>query len=518
MSLEEKIIVKKIGKVYLTGAGPGDPALITLKAARALGRADCVVYDLLCNKELLELASPRAELIFVGKKGGKETINQKRINRLLIKKARAGKTIVRLKGGDPFVFGRGGEEAETLAEEGIPFEIIPGVTSAVAALAYAGIPLTHVEYSSSIAIISGHKDAVERKLPKEWKALSSFATLAVLMGRRNLELITKRLIKNGKPASTPAALVMNGTMAGQKTVTGRLDNIAALATSEKIKSPVILVVGRVVKLKEKLDWLETKPLFGRRVLVTRTTEQAGSFSELLRDMGAEPKEFATIKIVGPEDCAGLDKAIKRLGSYDYLILTSVNGVKYFFERLYKLGLDVRELKGVKICAIGPMTAALIEAQNIKVDIVPKEFRAEALLATLGARRIKGKKFLLPRAKVAREILPEEIRRLGGKIDVRTAYRTIAPRKGAEDFKKEFNKGLIDVVTFTSSSTVTNFVRIFGQKNLPELLKRCRVACIGPITAETARGFGMNVEIMPKDYTVPALAEKIENYFRALKTN
>lgn len=502
----------KLGKVYLTGAGPGDPALLTLKAARALGEADCVVYDLLCNVDILKHANPKAEFIFVGKKGGKETINQRKINRLLIKKARAGKTIVRLKGGDPFVFGRGGEEAEMLSEAGVPFEIIPGVTSASAALAYAGIPLTHVEYSSSIAIISGHKAAVERKKPKDWKALGTFATLVVLMGRRNLELIAKRLIKNGKAGNTPAALVMNGTMAGQKTVTGRLDAIAALAKTNKITSPVILVVGRVVKLKEKLDWLETKPLFGVRVLVTRTTEQAGCFSDILNDMGAEPIEFPTIRIVAPGNLAPLDGSIKRLSSYDYLILTSVNGVKYFFERLYKLGKDVRELKGVKICAIGPMTAKAIEAQNIKVDIVPKQFRAEALIKTLGARRIKGKKFLLPRAMVAREILPEEIRRLGGRIDVRAVYKTIAPRAGADFYKKEFKKGRIDVVTFTSSSTVTNFVKIFGKKNLSGLLKRSKVACIGPITADTARAFAMTIDIMPKDYTVQALARSIEGYF------
>lgn len=506
----------KIGKVYLTGAGPGDPDLLTLKGARALGRADCVVYDLLCNVELLNLAHPKAELIFVGKKGGKETINQKRINVLLIKKARAGKTIVRLKGGDPFIFGRGGEEAEVLSEAGIPFEIIPGVTSAVAALAYAGIPLTHVDHSSSIAIISGHKAAVEKKTPKQWKALGTFATLVVLMGRKNLELITGRLIKNGMAKSTPAALVMNGTMAGQKTIVGCLDTIAALAETNKIISPVILVVGRVVSLKSKLDWLETKPLFGKRVLITRTMEQAGSFTQVLRDMGAEPIEFPTIKIVAPESYDLLDRSIKRLGSYDYLLLTSVNGVKYFFERLYKLGLDVRELKGVKICAIGSMTAGAIEAQNIKVDIVPEEFRAEALIKTLGARRIKGKRFLLPRAKVAREILPDEIRRLGGKIDVRTVYKTIAPKAGAEQFKKEFKRGRIDVVTFTSSSTVTNFVKIFGVKFIPALLKRTKVACIGPITADTAMSFGMSIDIMPKDYTVQALADKIEEYFSNVK--
>ncbi|MBE9532342.1 MAG: uroporphyrinogen-III synthase, partial [Proteobacteria bacterium] len=254
------------------------------------------------------------------------------------------------------------------------------------------------------------------------------------------------------------------------------------------------------------------PLFAKRVFVTRTTEQAGTFSDILNDMGAEAIEFPTIKIVGPESHTALDASIKRLSSYDYLILTSVNGVKYFFERLYKLGYDVRELKGVKICAIGPMTARAIEAQNIKVDIVPDEFRAEALLKSLGTRRIKGKKFFLPRAKVAREILPDEIRRLGGKIDVRPVYRTIAPRSGALEYKKEFKKGLVDVVTFTSSSTVTNFVKIFGKKDLPALLKKTTVACIGPITADTARAYGMKVDIMPKDYTVPALAREIEDYF------
>jgi uroporphyrinogen III methyltransferase/synthase len=501
------------GKVYLAGAGPGDPGLITLGAVEALSEADCVIYDLLSNAALLRHAPPGAELLFVGKKGGRETIAQDAINRLLIKKAREHKIVVRLKGGDPFVFGRGGEEAEVLKDAGVPFEIIPGVTSASAVPAYAGIPVTHRDFASSVAIFSGHEDAVNAKGPDEWSAIArGCATLVFLMARRGLKVIASKLVQNGKDPETPSALVMNGTMTGQRTITAPLGRISEEAERCGVESPVVLVVGEVVKLREKLNWFETKPLFGKRVLVTRTLEQAGSFVGLLESKGAEPIQMPTIKITAPPDVKPLDAAIRRIGKYDWLIFTSVNGVKRFFERLKENGLDVRELKGVNICAIGPMTRKAVEEENIRVDLMPGEYRAEAVIEAIGRRAIKGKRFLLPRAMKAREILPEEIKRLGGRIDVVTVYRTVTPRADAAPIIKRFKERRVDVVTFTSSSTVDNFVKIVGGKNLAPLLHGVRVACIGPITADTARAHGMSVDIMPRDYTVAGLTEEMERYF------
>ena len=285
-----------------------------------------------------------------------------------------------------------------------------------------------------------------------------------------------------------------------------------------MRPPVITIVGEVVNLREKLNWFETRPLFGKRVLVTRALEQAGDFTRILEAQGADPIAFPTIKTTAPSSWNELDRAIKRLSSYDWTIFTSVNGVKYFFERLYKLGYDIRELKGVKICAIGPMTAKAVTDLGIKVDLMPKEFKAEGVLEAFGKRKIKGKKFLLARAAVAREILPEEIKRLGGKIDVAPAYRTVKPAKAAKELTELFKEGGVDIVTFTSSSTVTNFVSMFKRKELPGLLKDCTIAAIGPITANTAKGYGIKVDIMPKDYTIPALTEAMAKYFKGASKN
>ncbi len=507
-------MAKRIGKVYLCGAGPGDPGLITVKAKEAIEEADCLVYDLLANVTLLDYAGVKAEKIFVGKAGGRGTIAQKKINALLIEKALKGKTVVRLKGGDPFVFGRGGDEAVALSKAAIPFEIVPGVTSPAAVPAYAGIPITHPDIASSVAIISGHKDAVEARTKEGWRALATgVATVVFLMSRRNLSLITGKLIEAGKAPETPAALIESGTMTVQRTVTGTLETIAALSKKNKIKSPVMLVVGEVVGLREKLNWFETKPLFAKRILVTRATTQAGTFCDTLSRLGAEPVSMPTIKIVPPPDITKLDRAIKRVATYDWLLLTSVNGVAHFFERLKKLGLDVRQLKGVKICAIGPMTRRAIEAQNISVDITPKEFIAEAVLDALGKDGIEGKKFLLPRAMEAREIIPKEIKRLGGKIDVVTSYRTIAPRKDAASVREQLTKGLIDAVTFTSASTVKNFAKIIGKKDLKGLMVKTTVACIGPITAQAAEALGLKVDIMPRDYTIAGLTAEMEVFYK-----
>ncbi len=502
-----------VGKIYLVGAGPGDPGLITVKGMEAVREADCIIYDFLANARLLDNASAGAETIYVGKKGGGQAVPQDEINRLIIGRARSGKTVVRLKGGDPFIFGRGGEEAEEIVKAGLAFEVIPGVTSAVAAPAYAGIPLTHRELASSVTFITGHEDPLKQRPNIAWDRLAvGRGTLVFLMGWKNLPFIAQKLLENGWEGSTPVALIRWGTMTKQKTVSGRLDKITELVERARLRPPVVTVVGDVVGLRDRLNWFETKPLFGRRVLVTRALEQAGEFTVLLEKNGAEPITFPTIKTTAPPSWVPLDRAIRRLKAYDWAIFTSVNGVKYFFERVTKLGLDLRELKGVRICAIGPRTAEAVRRLGIRVDLTPKEFRAEAIIDALGKRNIKGKRFLLARALKAREVLPADIKRLGGRIDVVPAYKTVRPKKEAEELKRLLREGGVDVVTFTSSSTVTNFLGMFKKGEGRELLKTARVACIGPITAGTANESGIRVDIMPKSYTIPALTEAMAEFF------
>ena len=501
------------GRVYLVGAGPGDPGLITVKGVEALKEADCVIYDFLASSRLLDYARAGTENIYVGKKGSLKTLTQEEINNLIVEKAVLGKTVVRLKGGDPFIFGRGGEEAQALKSAGIPFEVIPGVTSAIAAPAYAGIPLTHRDLSSAVTFITGQEAPIKERTNIAWDRLSTGqGTLVFLMGWKNLPFITAKLLENGWDPSTPVAIIRWGTMPKQVSLSGRLDNIVELSKKRGIRPPVVIVVGEVVSLREKLDWFESKPLFGKKVLVTRTLEQAGEFTSILERLGAEPVTFPVIKTTAPPSWGPLDRAISRLNTYDWAIFTSVNGVKYFFERLTKLGYDLRELKGVRICAIGPRTEAAVRELNIRVDLTPAEFKAEAIIDALGKSGIKGKRFLLARALVAREVLPIEIKRLGGRIDVVPAYRTVRPRKAAAELKKLLAEGAIDVIAFTSSSTVVNFMSFFKKDEVPALLSRVKIACIGPITADTARKKGLTVDIMPGDYTIPALADAMAEFF------
>jgi uroporphyrinogen III methyltransferase/synthase len=504
----------KTGKIYLVGAGPGDPGLITVKGVEVLREADCIVYDFLANRRLLEHARPGAETIYAGKKGGSEAAAQEEINGIIIEKALRGKTVVRLKGGDPFIFGRGAEEAEEIASAGVPFEVVPGVTSATAAPAYAGIPLTHRDLASSVTFITGQEDPLKERPNIAWDRLSTGrGTLVFLMGWKNLRFIARKLIENGWDPATPAALIRWGTMTRQRTVETNLGGMVEAAEAARIRPPVITVVGEVVRLRERLNWFEGKPLFGRRVLVTRAAEQAGAFTRLLEAEGAEPVVLPVIKTVPPRTRAPLDRAIKRLSGYDWIVFTSANGVRYFFERLYGLGRDVRELKGLKVCAIGPKTGEAVEALGIRVDLTPREFKAEGVIEALGRRRIRGKRFLLPRALKAREVLPEEIRRLGGTIDVVPTYMTVRPAKEAREVRGLLLEGSIDAVTFTSSSTVANFVSLFRKAEVPGLLEKTRVACIGPVTAKTAEGCGIRVDIMPKDYTIEALVEAMSAFFK-----
>ena len=502
------------GMVYLIGAGPGAPGLITLKAIECIKEADVVVYDYLANKKFLEYARKGAEIIYVGKIGGAHTLPQDEINKLIIKKAQKGKIIARLKGGDPFIFGRGGEEAEEIIQAGIDYEVVPGVTAGVAAAAYAGIPLTHRDFTTTVAFITGHEDPAKEDSNIYWDKISTgIGTLVFYMGIGNLEPNMKKLIENGRSPDTPVALIRWGTTSNQETIIGTIKDIAEKAKQANFKAPAITVVGGVVSLRDKLRWFDKKPLFGKKIIVTRSREQASDFSVLLEKYGAEPIEFPTIETVPPKDWKEIDRAIKNLPKYDWAIFTSINGVKYFVERLKKQGKDIRELKGIKICAIGPATAKAIEDLGIKVDLLPKEYRAESIITGLGKTKIKGRRFLLPRALKAREVLPEEIKRLGGKVDVVTAYRTVQPKEKTDEIRKMLREKRVDVVTFTSSSTVENFVNMFKRNEVPGILNGTRVACIGPITKDTATKLGIKTDIMPEKYTIPALTEAIGKYYK-----
>jgi uroporphyrinogen III methyltransferase / synthase len=495
--------------IYLVGSGPGDPGLFTLKGARCMGEADAVVYDRLAPEALLGYASQEAERIYVGKKPGNPTMSQDEINALLVELGRAGKTVVRLKGGDPYIFGRGGEEALALVEAGLPFEVVPGVTSGVAAPAYAGIPVTHRNVSTSVAFVTGHEDPTKGRSDVDWKKVAGGAdTLVLYMGVGRLEEISAELIAAGRSPETPVACVRWGTVPEQRTVTGTLEDIAARVAEAGLKPPAITVVGDVVALREEgLDWYERRPLFGRRVVVTRARAQAGELSGELERLGAEVHEFPTIEIRPPEDFGPLDAAIRELDSYDWIVFTSVNGVEAFLERLRHHGLDLRAVpRSAKLAAIGPATAGKIEEAGLRVDVVPGEYRAEALIEAIGVPG--GERVLIPRAKVAREILPERLREAGAEVVVPPAYEAVPSSEGKGELARRLESGEVDCVTFTASSTVENFVGAFGAEEAARLLAETRVACIGPITAETARKHGLGVDVEADEYTISGLIEEV----------
>jgi len=507
----------KTGKVYLVGAGPGDPGLLTMKAKECIAQADVVIYDFLANQAFLGYADDKAELIYVGKKGGSHTMGQGDINTLIIEKAKEGLNVVRLKGGDPFIFGRGGEEAQELAKSGVSFQVIPGVTSAIAVPAYAGIPLTHRDYTSTVAFVTGHEDPTKEKSDIDWGKLSTgVGTLVFLMGVSNLARIAKSLMEHGRAPETPVAVINRGTVPEQKTIVGTLQDIADQAQKEEVKPPAIIVVGDIVNLREELNWFENKPLFGKRIVVTRAREQASGFLASLSELGAECIEFPTIEIISPSSWKHLDEAIHSLESYQWLLFTSVNGVKYFFQRLETLGKDVRDLKGIKVGAIGPKTAEAIHEKGIRLDLVPDEYRAEAVVEAFKKQETKASKILLPRAAQAREVLPQELEKMGAKVDVVEAYRTVMPDSDKGRVKEMLKSGKVDMVTFTSSSTVNNFTEMFkkdGEK-FQRWMRNVAVACIGPITARTAKEEGLVVSLEPSEYTIEALTTAIVQYFES----
>ncbi|MCR3922930.1 MAG: uroporphyrinogen-III C-methyltransferase, partial [Firmicutes bacterium] len=448
------------GIVYLVGAGPGDPGLITVKGLECIKKADVLVYDRLVSKRLLSYAPNNCEMIYVGKLPDRHTLRQEEINQLLVEKGCAGKVVTRLKGGDPFVFGRGGEEAKLLQAHGVSFEVVPGITSAIAVPAYAGIPVTHREYASSFAVITGHEDPTKNESSIDWNKISTgIDTLVFLMGVGNLPFIVKKLVANGRSMETPVALIRWGTRPEQSVLTGTLHDIVQKVQEAHFTSPAIILVGEVVKLRETLTWFEQKPFFGKRVVVTRSREQASELSRRIEDLGGEAWEFPAIEITEPADFGPLDEAISRLESYDWVIFTSVNGVDAFFNRLRFHHGDVRALKGAKLCAIGPKTKERLTAMCLQVDYVPSEYRAEAVLAGLRSKLHPGERILLPRADIARSILPETLQTLGAEVDNVIAYRTIHGNGDAVLLKELLADGMIHYVTFTSSSTVRNFVEL-----------------------------------------------------------
>lgn len=502
------------GKVFLVGAGPGAVDLITVRGGEILSRAQVVIYDSLVNPGLLRLAPASAELIYAGKRGGaQQELAQADINAMLIAHARNGMRVVRLKGGDPFIFGRGGEEAEALAAAGITFEVVPGITSAISVPAFAGIPLTHREYGSFVTFVTGHEDASKDASSVPWddfaRAARGGGTIVILMATARLRGVLKRLADAGLPPTTPAAAIQWGTIANQKTVSSTLSALADDVERARLGAPAIVVVGQCADLREHLMWAERMPLFGRRIVITRATEKVSSFARELRALGAEVIEFPTIETAAPDSYAMLDAQIARLDAFEWIIFTSATGVFAFIGRLRTLGKDIRAIGKARIAAIGPATAAALKQFALTVDAMPKEYRAEAILDAIGIEKVRGARIFIPRAQVAREVLPQMLREHGAaEVTVAPAYKTIAPSGAALDRMREaLASGGYDLVAFTSSSTASNFVEITGQPKAAT-----KAAAIGPITAATAEKLGFEVVVKPRKYTIPALVAAIRDYF------
>ncbi len=509
--------MKKSGKVYLVGAGPGDPGLITVRGKRLLERAEVVVYDYLANKKLLKHASADAQRIYVGKKGHcRHAHTQDEINQMLVDFARQGKKVVRLKGGDPFIFGRGGEELERLFTADVPFEVVPGVTSATAAATYAGIPITHRDYTASVAFITGHEKPGKENSNIYWEKLATGAgTIVVYMGIKNLPVIVENLIKYGRDPRTPVAVVRWASTPEQKSVVGTLENIAEIVADAGITPPSLIVIGEVVTLRNTIDWYEKRPLFGRRIMVTRTREQASNLVDSLEEHGANCFECSTINIKPAESYEILDEELERLSEYHWILFTSLNGVKYFFNRLFEKGMDTRDLKGPEIAAVGKATAKYLLSFGIKADLVPDIFTGEGLAESLLDLGVEGRNILIPRALHAREIVPETLRGAGAQVLVAPVYENCPASADRELLLQEFADGRVDMLTFTSSSTVRNFLTMIGAESseeLQKLFKDVKIAAIGPVTAKTITNNGLKVDIQPEEYTIEAMVDAIVNYY------
>lgn len=502
------------GYVYLVGAGPGDPGLLTLRAREVLGRAEVVIHDHLVHPEVLGWAPPEAERLAMGKTGRLHQHTQDEINRAMVERARRGKRVVRLKGGDPAVFGRLGEEAEVLAQEGIPFEIVPGVTSASAAAAYAGFPLTHRDLAPSVTLVTGHRRRDGGNGPRiDWEALArSSGTVAVYMGVSRLPEVVERLLRAGRDPGTPAAVVHRATWPDQRIVTGTLADIADRVKEAGLTAPAVVFIGRVVELRGRLAWLDRKPLFGKRILVTRAAEQAPELSRLLREHWAEPVELPLIELRPCGHASTTDAVFRRLFAYDWIVFSSANAVRFAFRRLEALGLDARAFGAARVCAVGPRTAEALEARGIRPDVVPARYVAESLVEALASQtELKGATVLIPRAREAREVIPAELERLGARVEVVPIYENVRPATHPPEALEALKQGRLDMVTLASSSAARNYAELCREIGADP--DRVPCAVIGPATERTARAHGLPVVVVPERYTLRDLVAAIEGYFR-----
>ncbi len=495
------------GKVYLVGAGPGDYKLMTLRGLDALKKADIIIYDRLANETLLKEAKETCEFIYVGKKSSDHTMKQEDINELIAKKAEEGKTVVRLKGGDPYVFGRGGEEGEVLYERGIDFEVIPGITSAIGGLCYAGIPITHRDYASSFHVITGHLKEDGEEL--NWNALASLkGTLVFLMGMSNLENIVNNLMDNGKPIDTPVAIINWASRSNQRVVIGNLENIYKVVQREGIKPPSLIVIGDVVRLRDKLNYFEKKPLFGKNIVVTRARAQSSRLVEEINDLGGSTIEFPTIKINEIPDNNDLHRAIENIEKYNYIIFTSKNGVEIFFDNLFKMGFDSRKLGKAKVVAIGPATNKALVKWGIKSDIIPETYVGESIYDELKIIVKTNDNILIPRSKEARSYLVDSLSPLCNVNEVQT-YETLLGNGDRDEILRYLDNDEIDYITFTSSSTVRNFIEILGMENIKKLAKT-KMISIGPITSKTIQDLGLEIYKEAESYTIDGMLECLVN--------
>lgn len=500
----------KKGICYLVGSGPGDPGLMTLKGKECIEAADVLVYDYLCNPEFLRFAKPEAGRIYVGKKAKEHTLSQEEINALIVRLTKEGKTVTRLKGGDPVLFGRGAEEAAELAEAGVAFEIVPGITSAIAGPAYAGIPVTHRDHASMLTIFTGHEDPTKPESSLDFSKLASAdGTKVFLMGVERIEEITSQLIRHGADASTPMALVRWATHGRQQTLIGTLGDMAQKVRESGFKAPAVAVVGDVVKERPRINWFEKRPLFGKRIVVTRTRHQAGALTKRLAVLGADVIELPTIRIVEPHNRMAFGELVQDCHTYDWIVFTSPNGVDAFFKMFYKLYDDARSIGGVKIAAIGPGTRDKIREYHLAVDLMPeKDFVAEGLVRAFKQNHnVENSTVLWVRADEAREVIANELTGMGAIVDEATAYRTVPEKEDNIEALARLKDEGADMITFTSSSTVEHFLDL----KVP-LPPGCKIASIGPVTSATIKKHGLHLDVEAKEHTIPGLVEAIERYY------
>jgi uroporphyrinogen III methyltransferase/synthase len=502
--------MSKPGMVYLVGAGPGDPGLITVKGLRCLEQADVVIYDRLSSTELLRHVRSDAEKVFMGKEPDTPGEFQQTINQAMVDAARAGKMVVRLKGGDPFVFGRGGEELLALREADIPFQVVPGITSAIAVPGYAGIPITHRGAATSFTVVSGSEDPTKPGTDLDWRALAATpGTLVILMGWRRLSGIVHTLLQHGRSPDTPVAVVQWGTTPQQRTVSGTLADILQRGDAAGLTSPVVTVIGAVANLHDTLSWFDTSPLFGKRVLVTRSRAQASSLTNLLTEQGADAVELATIEIAPLESYAELDSALDRLPDYQWLVFASVNAVESVFGRLNNRGMAT-----IKVAAVGAATAAALTARGVIVDFMPEAYTSEGIAEGFSTFPMTGARVLLARTDIAPDTLLKALESLGAIVKEVTAYRTLLPTGADDEARRLLTSGTMDVATFTSSSTARNFVALLDGDT--SLLKGLTIASIGPVTSQALAEFGLKVDVEAGEHTIPGLVQSLVEHFKVAK--